>query len=90
MGEETAAVASVVWLVDRCVATGYVTRAGGAIMDWSGTAGAGKTVCLHTLAHSLCTYARFKGFPHWDAFARVTAPTGTAARKAGGSTNHGG
>ena len=63
---------------------------GGAFFNWSGTGGAGKTVCLHTCAYALCRSAESRGVPHPKKFAKVYAPTGTAGRKAGGLTNHSG
>lgn len=88
--QQEKAVASILFLVSRFLDTGVVTTQGGAFVNWSGTAGAGKTVCLHTVAHALCRYAASRSVPNSSLFAQVFAPTGTAARKAGGRTNHGG
>ena len=59
-------------------------------MDWSGTAGAGKSVCIHTLAYALYQLARQRGLRNPERFCMTFAPTGTAAKKAGGKTQHGG
>ena len=75
------AVASVLYVATLLLDRGYVGPLGGFLFDWSGTGGAGETVCLHTLAYALCNLARDRGVPGWQKFAAVFAPTGTAARR---------